>query len=71
MKKSYVLETSLVVKVDIDLGEIAQLIETLEPLTSEESNSWRAKDLLRKLKDLRKEAVTEAEREFRNLAEKA
>ena len=71
MKKSYVLETSLVVKVDIDLGEIAQLIDTLEPLITEESNNWRAKELVRKLKDLRKEAVTEAEREFRNMAEKA
>lgn len=70
MKKSYVLETSLIVKIDIDLGEIDQLVETLEPLTTEESNNWRAKDLVRKLKDLRKEAVQEAEREFRNLAEK-
>lgn len=69
MKKSYVLESSLIVKVDIDLGEITQLIETLEPMTDEESNSWKAKDLLRKLKDLRKEAVTEAEREFRTLLE--
>lgn len=71
MKKSYVLETSLVVKVDIDLGEITQLIETLEPMTGEESNNWRAQELVRKLRGLRKEAIQEAELEFRNLAEKA
>lgn len=70
MKKSYVLETSLVVKIDIDLGEIDQLVETLEPLTDEESNNWKAKELVRKLRALRKEAVEEAEREFRNLSEK-
>ena len=71
MKKSYVLETSLVVKIDIDLGEINQLVETLEPLTTEEGNNYRAKDLVRKLRALRKEAVEEAEREFHNMAEKA
>ena len=53
MKKSYVLESSLIVKVDIDLGEIDQLVETLEPLADEESNNYRAKDLVRKLRALR------------------
>jgi len=68
MKKSYVIETSLVVRVEIDLGEIAQLIETLEPLAEAESNNYSAKDLLRKLKDLRRETLDEAKREFGSLA---
>jgi hypothetical protein len=68
MKKSYVNETSLVVNVTIDLGEIGQLIETLEPMISGETRNWRAEELLRKLKDLRRETVDEAKREFESLA---
>jgi hypothetical protein len=33
----------------------------------EDSSNWKAKDLLRKLKDLRREAVEEARREFENM----
>jgi hypothetical protein len=68
MKKSYVNETSLVVNVTIDLGEIGQLIETLEPMIGGETRNWRAEELLRKLKDLRRETVDEAKREFESLA---
>ena len=68
MKKSYVQESTLVVNVTIDLGEIGQLIDTLEPTTEGESKNWRAEELLRKLKDLRREAVEEARREFESLA---
>lgn len=68
MKKSYVQESTLIVNVTIDLGEIGQLIDTLEPTTEGESKNWRAEELLRKLKDLRREAVEEARREFESLA---
>jgi hypothetical protein len=71
MKKSYVLESSLNVYVTIDLGEINDLISELEPLASEESNSnWKARDLVKKLKTMRKEAAEEASREFARMAEK-
>ena len=71
MKKSYVIETSMQVKVEIDLGEIAQLIEVVDSVADAEgSNNWVAKDLARKLKDLRKDAVEEAKREFVRMADK-
>ena len=68
MKKSYVQESTLVVNVTIDLGEIGQLIDTLEPTLEGEAKNWRAEELVRKLKDLRREAVEEARREFESLA---
>lgn len=68
MKKSYVTEETLCVKTDIELGEIAQLIDVLQDVVNDEdSSNWKAKDLLRKLKDLRREAVDEARREFENM----
>jgi hypothetical protein len=68
MKKSYVTEETLCVKTDIELGEIAQLIDVLQDVVGDEdSSNWKAKDLLRKLKDLRREAVEEARREFENM----
>ena len=69
MKKSYVLESSLSVYVTIDLGEINEMIALLEPLATEE-NSWKSSEILKKLKTLRKEAVSEASFEFRQMAEK-
>jgi hypothetical protein len=68
MKKSYVAETSLRIHVEIDLGEVAQLIQVLEPAAEEGSNDWTAKELKRKLETLRREAVEEASREFSRLA---
>jgi hypothetical protein len=71
MKKSYVIETSMQVKVEIDLGEIAQLIEVVDSVADAEgSNNWVAKDLARKLKALRRDAAEEAQREFERLAGK-
>jgi len=70
MKKSYIQEQSLQVKVDIDLGEINQLIDELKEITGEGSTNWRAKDLRSKLEKLRREAVEEARREFDNMLEK-
>ena len=71
MKKSYVIETSMQVKVEIDLGEIAQLIEVVDSVADAEgSNNWVAKDLARKLKALRRDAAEEAQREFERLAAK-
>ena len=71
MKKSYVVETSLQVKIEIDLGEIEQLIDVVGGVAEADgSNNWAAKDLARKLKDLRKDAVEEAKREFVRMADK-
>jgi len=70
MKKSYINEQSLQIKVDIDLGEVNSLIEELAELTGEGSTHWRAKDLKIKLEKLRREAVEEARREFDSMLDK-
>ena len=70
MKKSYVIESTLQVYVTIDLGEINDMIAVLEPITTEESNSnWKARDLVSKLKEMRRDAAQEAKREFERMAQ--
>jgi len=71
MKKSYVSESTLEVKIDIDLGEIASLIDVLQGVVDDqESSNWKASDLLRKLKDLRRATIEEARREFENMLDR-
>jgi len=70
MKKSYVKENSLQIQIDIDLGEVNQLIDTLKTVDNEQSNSWKAKDLITKLERLRRDAAEEAKREFENMLER-
>jgi plasmid rolling circle replication initiator protein Rep len=72
MKKSYVKEETLEILVDIKLGDVAQLIDVLQNVANEEggSNNWKATDLLRKLKELRREAAEEARREFQSMLER-
>lgn len=71
MQKSYVLEHTMQVKVDVDLGEISELIEALEQLINDDtSNNWKAKGLASKLKALRRATVEEAKREFENMLER-
>jgi hypothetical protein len=72
MKKSYVKEETLEILVDIKLGDVAQLIDVLQDVTNEGggSNNWKATDLLRKLKELRREAAEEARREFQSMLER-
>jgi hypothetical protein len=70
MKKSYVNESSLVVNVHIDLGEVTQLIDTLKTVDTEQSNNWKAKDLISKLERVRRDAAEEAKREFENMLER-
>ena len=70
MKKSYVIESTLQVYVTIDLGEINDMISTLEPIATEENNSnWKARDLVSKLKEMRRDAAQEAKREFERMAQ--
>ena len=70
MKKSYVKEHSLQIQIDIDLGEVNQLIDTLKTVDTEQSNSWKAKDPITKLERLRRDAAEEAKREFENMLER-
>ena len=71
MKKSYVLEETMQVKIDMDLGEIGDLVEALDELAnSEASHSWKAKGLASKFKSLRRATVEEAKREFENMLER-
>ena len=69
MRKSYIQNTSLIVKADIDLGEINQVIDVLQDIVGdeEECKNWEAMNILRKFKALRREAVDDARRDFENM----
>ena len=52
MRKSYVSETTLKVQVEIDLGEIENLISSLSDLDTADGKNYRAKELVTKLQKL-------------------
>ena len=64
MQKSYVQEQSINVKTDIDLGEINRLIEVLDAVIESDSSNWKAQEMVRKLKDVRRGAILEARDQF-------
>lgn len=71
MKKSYVSESTLEVKMDIELGEIHNLIEVLDKIVNDEdSSTWSARNLVGKLRKVRRDAVEEARREFENMLDR-
>ena len=71
MQKSYVNEETLKVKIDIELGEVQNLIISLEEMEIETSpNSYRVKALITELKKVRRSSVEEAHRSFERLLEK-
>jgi hypothetical protein len=67
MKKSYVLDGTLQINVVIELGEVNDLITQLESAVGEEGKNWRAKELITKLRTVRRDAAEEARREFQNM----
>ena len=70
MQKSYVNEETLKVKIDIELGEVQNLISSLEEMEIETSpNSYRVKALITELKKVRRSSVEEAHRSFERLLE--
>jgi hypothetical protein len=69
MKKSYVQDGTLQISITIDLGEINDLITQLESVVGEEGKNWRAKELITKLRTVRRDAAEEARREFQNIIE--
>ena len=71
MLKSYVSEETLKVKIDIELGEVQNLIISLEELDTETTpNHYRVKALVTELKKLRQSAVEEAHRTFERMLER-
>lgn len=68
MKKSYIQNNTLEINIKIELGEINSLIEELTPEEGEELG-YRGKGLLKKLQEIRRQAVEEARREFEHMAE--
>ena len=70
MKKSYVLENTLNVSINIDLGEINDLLEELTVKGEEKELSYRAKTLKTKFEKLRRDAVEEARREFEHMLDR-
>lgn len=71
MRKSYVSETTLKVQVEIDLGEIENLISSLSGLDTADGKNWRAKELVSKLEKLKREAAEEARRGFERMLEQS
>ena len=73
MKKSYVNELSMTVKVDIDLGELGQIIQYVSAAVNDETatSNYRAKELLKNLKRLEVETAEEAIREFQRITQNA
>ena len=69
MQKSYVREHSITMVIEIDLGEIGNLIEMIKPLAEGDETNYRAKGMYEKLKQVKREAVIEASREFKSMLE--
>ena len=73
MQKSYVNEHSTSVKIDIDLGELQQIISivktSVEAETDGSSNFRSDSRLLSNLRRVRKETAEEAVREFTRIME--
>ena len=67
MRKSYVSETTLKVQVEIDLGEIENLISSLSDVDTADGKNWRAKELVSKLQKLKRDAAEEARRGFERM----
>ena len=71
MRKSYVSETTLKVQVEIDLGEIENLISSLSDLDTADGKNYRAEELVTKLQKLKREAAEEARRGFERMLEQS
>ena len=69
MQKSYVREHSITMLVEIDLGEIGNLIEMIKPLAEGDETNYRAQGMLEKLQRVKRDAVIEASREFKSMLE--
>ena len=69
MQKSYVREHSITMVVEIDLGEIGNLIEMIKPLAEGDETNYRAQGMYEKLKQVKRDAVIEASREFKTMME--
>ena len=66
MRKSYVLEHSMKVKVEMDLGEVGDLIKELSDRVGANDKEPRS---LANLKKIRREAAEEAARTFKTMCE--
>ena len=71
MRKSYVSETTLLVQIEIDLGEIENLISSLSNLDTADGKNYRAKELVSKLEKLKRDAAEEARRGFERMLEQS
>jgi len=71
MRKSYVSETTLLVQIEIDLGEIENLISSLSNLDTSDGKNYRAKELVSKLQKVKREAAEEARRGFERMIEQS
>ncbi len=71
MRKSYVSETTLLVQIEIDLGEIENLISSLSNLDTADGKNYRAKELVSKLQKVKREAAEEARRGFERMIEQS
>lgn len=73
MKKSYVQEATLNVKVDLDLGLMGRLIQRYQNDKGEvlDNLSWVEKEDLANLKNAKRDAISEAAQAFERLTREA
>ena len=71
MRKSYVSETTLLVQIEIDLGEIENLISSLSDLDTSDGKNYRAKELVSKLQKVKRESAEEARLGFERILEQS
>ena len=71
MRKSYVSETTLLVQIEIDLGDIETLLSSLSNLDTADGKNYRAKELVSKLQKVKREAAEEARRGVERMIEQS
>mgnify|MGYP000932547307 CR=1 FL=1 len=72
MRKSYVNESSITSQVEVDLGEVTRIIELLvDAYPEDNSENWKARDIVKKLRQVRRDIADEARREFESMLERS
>lgn len=72
MRKSYVNESSITSQVVVDLGEVTRIIDLLvEAYPEDENKNWKAREIVKNLRQVRRDIAEEARREFESMLERS
>jgi hypothetical protein len=72
MRKAYVNESSITSQVEVDLGEVSRIIDLLvEAYPEDENKNWQAREIVKKLRQVRRDIAEEARREFESMLERS